>query len=262
MHGRIFFEGNPWPEGHPIKECQFSASLSDAGVSLNLHLVTEDYYSEREIIEYDENDNLLPEFEDLSAWQSPGCWYNYHACTISNTFWGSASQTTLVSKPGQRFSISDLSGRQLSINPVPTLTNGHADPTFTWEHDELNFHTYLLGHDAVADHNLTFTQTESGLFNIHWTGRIALAYVGETEFKYRFHADLKDVPFLGYACPRLVGESVSDHIYPPLDERRKVHRGLANTWLANVESLYYLEREERFEKEVFSHQNKRMKFWV
>ena len=262
MQGRIFFEGSPWPEGHAVAEVEFSANLSEKGVSLNLHLGTEDYFLARDIKTEDEDGVPLPEYGDLPAWEHPSVWYNYHACKISNTFWSSGPSPIMLSKPGERFSIKDLSGRVFKIDPVPKLEDGRADPEFHWEHDDLHFHTYLLGHDAVADHEISFKQIKDGLFDIDWSGRVAMAYVGDYDFRYKFRAQLKDVPFLGFACARMEGENVSDHIYPDPEMRRKTQTQWAEKWLADVDTLNYIERAEQFECDLFSPSDKWVKFWV
>ena len=55
---RIYFKGNPWPEGHPVKEFKWSASIRDGYVWFDMHLESQDYYSERDI-EDDEDTEYL-----------------------------------------------------------------------------------------------------------------------------------------------------------------------------------------------------------
>jgi hypothetical protein len=45
---RIYFKDNPWPEGHPIKEFVWSARIEGSDVWFDMHLETENYYSERD----------------------------------------------------------------------------------------------------------------------------------------------------------------------------------------------------------------------
>ena len=69
------------------------------------------------------------------------------------------------------------------------------DPENIKEWDDLAFHIYLLGHDAVAKHKIKFVRAADSLFEIQWSGKIAQAYVGDYEFKHDFNAVLKNVQF-------------------------------------------------------------------
>ncbi len=61
-------------------------------------------------------------------------------------------------------------------------------------HEERAFHIYLLGHDAVADHRITFTRVPgTQLFDIAWQGKIALAYVGNYAPEHPFRAEIHGV---------------------------------------------------------------------
>lgn len=58
---RIFFAGNPWPEGHPIRTFQWSARLCDGMVWFDFHLETIDYDAERDI-------RLGEDEDDVPGW--------------------------------------------------------------------------------------------------------------------------------------------------------------------------------------------------
>jgi hypothetical protein len=73
---RIYFKDNPWPEGHRIKVCVWSAKEVDGDVWFDMHLESFDYYSEREI--EDDEDVDYP-----SDWAAPIVWDNYHSSTSS-----------------------------------------------------------------------------------------------------------------------------------------------------------------------------------
>ena len=133
---RIYFKGNPWPEGHPIKRFELSSRIEDDGyVWIDITLESENYYSERDIDD-DEDDDYE------SDWSAPIVWGNYHRCTISSTKWGNSG--VKLCKVDE-YCLSYLDGLELSVDPKPEEVDD-------WE--ELAFHIYLLGHDAVAKHKI------------------------------------------------------------------------------------------------------------
>ncbi|GLZ38285.1 hypothetical protein [Actinokineospora sp. NBRC 105648] len=166
MKGHIWFPGNPWPEGHRVDDFSWSGRQgADGGLWFDLELATADY---------DETRNP-PDTEDTGDWASPIVWTNYHSCMISSTNWGNA-----IGFPAGDFQFDRP--QRLTADTVPN----REDPAF---------HTYLLGHDAVAHHEFEFQPTAAGRWDIVWTGKIALAYIGDEEFKYSFRAELDDVEY-------------------------------------------------------------------
>jgi hypothetical protein len=205
MVGRIFFPGNPWPEGHAIDQFELLGLLDRSGVRLLLHLRSAAYNAEREI-ERDEDD------EPDSAWDAPAVWTNYGSCILSATHWGIEPGSGFAAvDPGRRFSVTDLAGRAFRVDPEDGDTLSHADETHV-------FRLYLLGHDTAMDHRIVFSKTANGLFDIDWSGRIALTYVGSRTLGHTFRAALRDVPFSGIVAPsftaeeamRALAEDVSD----------------------------------------------------
>lgn len=180
---RIYFKDNPWPEGHPIKEFVWSAKEINGEVWFDLHLKSADYYAERDI--EDDEDADYP-----SDWAAPGVWGNYHACTLSSTFWGNSGFKVCAKTD---YTPELLDGLELLVDPNPeTLEN--------W--DQFAFHIYLLGHDAAARHRIRFERIGDTMqFRISWSGYIALAYVGHYEFKHPFSATVSSVTF-----PTLAGQ--------------------------------------------------------
>lgn len=157
MNGRITFVGNPWPEGHAAT---LGLTLeSGDSPTLRVHLKSADYYAERD----------LDDVEVDSDWEAPGVWGNYHAATLSGRIPCPADVTRLA----------DLDGHELRVDHDVV---GRTD----WDWDDLAFdHCYILGHDAVAGHTLRF-RLEDGALQVHWTGKIAQAYVGKYEFDHEF----------------------------------------------------------------------------
>ena len=175
--GRIFFEGNPWPEGHAIKNFRWSTEIAGSDVWCHLHLETADYDAERGIV--DEDDATYE-----SDWAAPSVWGNYHRCIISSDYWDRGG-FRLCSVTD--FTVDTVDGLRVRVDELPAdLEND----------EERRFHVYLLGHDTVVDHHIAFTKEAStGLFSITWSGKIALTYAGEYEPKYSFRAEITGVPF-------------------------------------------------------------------
>lgn len=165
---RIFFKENPWPEGHPIKKFEWSAKIRDDDVWFDMHLESEDYYSEREI-EEDED------AEYSSDWSAPIVWSNFHACTLSSNYWQNGGFRVCSIK---KYSPVFIDGLEIKVD---------ANPESVEDFDDLAFHIYLLGHDLAAKHKIKFERIGATQeFNITWVGKIAQAYVGDYEYKHEF----------------------------------------------------------------------------
>lgn len=64
------------------------------------------------------------------------------------------------------------------------------------EEEQPAFTIYLLGHDSVGFHRFKFERLpDSDKFKILWSGKIALSYRGDSEFKYDFHAVIGNAEF-------------------------------------------------------------------
>lgn len=162
---RIFFsEGNPWPEGHAVKDCCLDARLREGDVlHILLHVSS---------VDYRENDG--GEFIDNASdtdWGSKVVWNNYHSCHIDG-----AILTGTLENP---VSIDSLS---CSAHHIDTLPEAFAK----FLEDELEFIIYLLGHDAVANHQIEIGQLSGAGYPIKWSGKIALSYSGDDEFSHAF----------------------------------------------------------------------------
>jgi hypothetical protein len=170
---RIYFPDNPWPEGHLLKEFVWSMRAQNGQIWFDFHLKSDNYYAER-VIETEEDEDFD------SAWESPDVWGNYHACTLSSTQWGGGGG--FLVGIASSFDLSQLDGREFVVDDPPPE-----------DLEENAFGIYLLGHDAVAQHRIKFTQASSAnRFNIEWSGRVALAYVGDYDYEHAFHAVILD----------------------------------------------------------------------
>lgn len=177
---RIFFPGNPWPEGHPVTEFCWTARIEGGKVWFDFALETADYDSER---------RTQASGETFGDWDAPSVWTNYGSCTISSD---SGARGFPVCGVGD-FSLARLDGAMFHLDPPPNEST---------EDEDFAFHVYLLGHDQVSDHRIAFTRLgDTDRFDIDWRGRIALAYAGDFEPRYEFHTTLTSV-----VAPRLLPE--------------------------------------------------------
>ena len=171
VQGRITFPGNPWPDGHRIHAATWLAWIDpDGRLRFACDLQSEDY------------DVRAPDTSGSGDWRSPVVWRNYGRCTIE------AGRGVLAAEPGRPFR---FAARQ-------TLT---ADPVAGFDHEaEPAFGVYLLGHDTLAGHELTFTPAAGG-HELVWTGAVALTYAGDREFRHGFRVELTGLALPEIALP-------------------------------------------------------------
>jgi hypothetical protein len=226
MDGRIWFEGNPWPGGHAVREAIFAGHLSEGGVGLLLELATVDYedeYPETFADEAFETGGAL----DATDWESPIVWGNFHACILSNLRWGVDAR-----KLPQLVGRGDPGGQVLTRSHRFEVDPLEPEPEAGFDVDDNVFHIYLLGHDAVRGHRIDITPSAAaGCHEVEWTGRIALAYIGETRYEHRFRCRLRDLPFAGFMIDPAERAAGAD--------REKRARSLAARHLPGVESLRF-----------------------
>lgn len=191
MNGRIFFKDSPYPNGHKIKEFNWSARLHPIhGIYFDFHLETESYYAE--------DDSEDPEdFEPESDWKAKIVWGNYHACRISSNFWNYGGVLVGTEMNKIDFNKIELLNLQADILPRPE----------EYDFDNPPFGIYLLGHDDCAGHHIQIKKNNNATFDIQWEGQIALVYSGDDEFRYQFSAQINDVELDAIYYPEEFPES-------------------------------------------------------
>lgn len=201
MTGRIRFPGNPWPDGHAVESFSWGAAIHPShGLLLEFSLKSEDYYA----ADGEMSDHIGP-----SDWESKIAWCNYHACTLGPSQTSSRSGL-LVPSP---FTLG-LDRYEFTADPLPV----------DWDtfFDTNAFGIYLLGHDAVADHRIRL-ELRGDAYVVDWTGRIALAYMGATDFRYSFEAHVEGVRFdsisMWYFKPEIALEYLGLEVDPALSPR-------------------------------------------
>lgn len=194
LMNRIFFPGNPWPNGHGIKALVWSARLDpDVGLWFDLHLESEDYYAEDGASESDDDEE---QSEDPDGWDSRLVWNNYRHCTLSSTLWG--HQGFLAATRDQPLDFATLAERPFNVDPLPPPDDS----------DDRAFGIYLLGHDGVAEHQIQFTPSGlGGHYGLNWRGKIAQEYIGSEMFDHTFHAGYDGLRFSGIQFPANTMES-------------------------------------------------------
>jgi hypothetical protein len=210
--GRIWFPGNPWPDGHRVAEFQWKGWLSpEDGAGFGFSLETAAYDAD----DHDADDDYENDFGSKIVWT------NYGRATIR------PSQGFVAGTPDEPLDFGRLSEREFHVDPLDQVAEYE-------DHDDYAFHVYLLGHDSVADHRIRFPVRQAPFrFDIAWTGRVALTYIGETEFEYEFRAQVSGADFTGFEVPHdlndddaqaLLARCVRDADAFRLDDRGSVRR--------------------------------------
>ncbi len=180
---RIYFEGNPWPAGHKIEQFEFWGRLAPGeGVWFELDLRTENYYAESKGVSEEDSE---------ADWTSTVVWRNYHRAHLHADGRGFVGATK-----SRGASLGSLAGTSYQVDATPKA----------W--DDAAFHIYLLGHDSVAEHVISFERRNpDGTFVIDWTGSICLSYAGRTKYEHRFRANISAASFAGIKVPAKVSDS-------------------------------------------------------
>ena len=190
---RIWFKDNPWPDGHGLKEVRFYGLLREDGVYLHLEIKSENYYAKEGYENLqdiaDEHDEILEKKGIEDEWKYYGGWLNFHACHIQ------PNKELLLGNEQHPFTIQTLPNLMLEADHPPPESETWGGISF----DNLAFHCYILGHDAVGYHSIRSKSAKSPFsYNIDWHGKVALAYMGDEEFRYSFEIQLRDIPFEGF----------------------------------------------------------------
>ncbi len=180
---RIWFPGNPWPNGHRIAEFRWSGWLDpDDGLRFGFWLESADYHADDPPATGDD-DPVVP------FGRSRHTWLNYGRCTIR------PSMGFVAGTPAEPLDLDTLTDRTFVVDPPDEVADFEDD-------DEFAFHLYLLGHDSVADHRIRFPQRHGPVtFAVAWTGRIALTDIGEQDFSYEFRAQVGAAELTGIRVP-------------------------------------------------------------
>lgn len=88
-------------------------------------------------------------------------------------------------KPGKPIDLEKLEGKTFRVDRI----KGDTLPDDVEE--DLAFGIYLLGHDSVCDHKITFVKRRGRrTYDLRWRARVALTYVGNYNLKHSLEATL------------------------------------------------------------------------
>jgi hypothetical protein len=184
---RIYFLGNPYPKGHALEEFLWNGRIDeDESMWFDFHLTTDPYHVDNDE-EYNEEEDAL-----LSTWESKGMWGAYGQCTLSSSRWG--LEGIQINRTAAKAVFNDFITEPLLAHTLPL------GPDF--DCNEVAFGIYLIGHDSCANHRIKVTETGKNKFDIEWSGKIALHYTGESEYKYDFSIHLPNTEFDGFHYPK------------------------------------------------------------
>ncbi|MBF7093405.1 hypothetical protein IUY40_17865 [Flavobacterium sp. ALJ2] len=184
ISGEICFLGNPYPNGHKLIEFVWSGRVEeDESLWFDFHLKTDSYYAD---------DNKNEQEEERSDWNSKVVWENYQNCIISSTYWG--SDGIKINKSSQKAVFNDFINQTLIVDSLPFNDD--------FEYDRLAFEIFLLGHDTCADHKLEISLNTENNYDIEWSGKIALSYLGDDKFNHDFVLKVQNIAFNGFYYPK------------------------------------------------------------
>ncbi|WP_353165237.1 hypothetical protein [Empedobacter brevis] len=195
-NNKIYFSNSPFTNGHKVIDFVWSARLDENfDLWLDLHLESDNYDEEEE---YKDD---LDEIDDISQENAEKqLWINYDHAIISSTYWNNKGiKIELV----DQLDFSLLNKKVYEVDPLPIDLD---------QPEELAFGVSMLGNDTIAQHEITFLDTdELGVFDIKWKGKIANTYLGETDFNYDFYVYMKNIKFNGIKVhPSLEKDKVTD----------------------------------------------------
>ncbi|SFN59795.1 hypothetical protein SAMN05421738_11628 [Algoriella xinjiangensis] len=181
-NNKIYFSNSPFANGHKVIDFVWSARLDKKfNLWMDFHLETDKYDEEEEY------KDALDEIDDISQENAErSLWINYDHCIISSTYWHNKG---IKIENDSKLDFADLNQKTFEVDPIPV----------DFDHEEeLAFGISMLGNDTVAQHEITFLDSEEfGVFDIKWKGKIANTYLGETEFNYDFYVYMKNIKFNG-----------------------------------------------------------------
>lgn len=195
--GRIWFEGNPWPQGHRLVSCELVGGVDprrgayvDGVVERPALTLAIELRSAR----YDEDDD--PKQRDTTGpddWSSKIVWNNYGQAWIGAS--ASSELAGVEVSDGRVPYALDAPEHRFLVDRLPLNLPGAADTSDFSDFFRLQaFGCYILGHDAVADHDIHLhSRTPDGAYRLDWTGKVALAYAGRETFDYQFRVQATGV---------------------------------------------------------------------
>lgn len=182
---KIYFNNSPYENGHKVVDFIWNARLDENfKIIMDLHLESDQYDQEDEYID------IIEEIDDLSVENTEkSLWINYDHCIVSSTFWN--NQGIDIDIDSAKFSFNNLNHKTFFLDTLPIDVNQ--------PEENLSFGISMLGKDLIANHEITFIDTEDfGIFDVKWKAKVANVYLGENTFDYDFYVYMKNIKFGGF----------------------------------------------------------------
>lgn len=196
-NNKIYFTNSPYINGHKVVDFVWNARLDEHyNLTMDLHLESDQYDEE------DEYEDIIEEIDDISEETTEKShWINYDHCVLSSTFWG--NQGIKINTEIDQIDLASLNNKTFDLDLLPVDINR--------PEEEFAFGISMLGKDIVANHEITFLDTdEYGVFDIKWKGKVANITYGEESFDYDFYVYMKRIKFGGVKIhPSLDKEKVT-----------------------------------------------------
>lgn len=174
--GRIRFPGNPWPAGHNLRIIEMTVRGDEEG-NLRLHFNLESD-------EYDAEGPGAAPRADTGPWGQAAEWIKHKNMIMSSLRWDNAGFR--LPSPRHSFDESKLDGMTLEADAAKSVKLDAAA-------ESLAVGIYLLGQDLCAGHRVKLTRTALNEFDLHWTGSVALTWLGDKDFDHEFEIDATGV---------------------------------------------------------------------
>ena len=183
-NNKIYFSNSPYTNGHKVVDFVWNARLDeDLKLRIDLHLESDQYDEEDE---YKDDIEEIDNVDQISTEKS--LWINYDHCIVSSTFW--ENQGIKLNTESDVLNFDLLNNHTFLLDTLPLAKDV--------EESNLAFGVSMLGKDTIANHEITFLDTEEfGVFDIKWKAKVANTYLGEEAFDYDMYVYMKNIKFGG-----------------------------------------------------------------
>ncbi len=233
MHGIIKFPGNPWPDGHPLKDFRLGVLLHEprgdlpAKATLDLRFRSENYCHPHSFEKMSEASKVQP--QETSNWESISSWLNYGAAYATSI---ASHEDMVIADQDTGFDIECLNDFTRLIDPIPEIISDDDD-----NYEIPAFHSHILSWDDMADHHMNITRNpKSGLYDVFWKGKCGRSDIGSYRFQHEFELQVSDVPFSGYSGHKL---SWQEQAKVSLEERDLELRSLVKSLVVNPGKMQF-----------------------
>ncbi len=238
MHGIIKFPGNPWPDGHPLKDFRLGVLLHKprgqvpAKATLDIRFRSEDYCHPHNFEKMSEAPAMLisnNQDKETPKWESISSWLNFGAAYASSI---ASHEDMVIADEYTGFDIECLNDFTRVIDPIPEIIcdedNNYEIPAF---------HSHVLSWNDMADHHMNITRNhKSGLYDVFWKGKCGRSDIGNSRYQHEFELQVSGVPFSGFSGHKL---SWQKQARVSLEERDLELRSLVKSLVINPGKMHF-----------------------